>query len=276
MQSPNGGVVTATALVIGAVAVGAAASGTKLKLQCGVLCRRRTSAMAKDTRRDFFADALRKLGDRAADKMLDRMSVVSSVWSKQQANEKTPEPVLEPGLLHDQGAGHYDRPWFRPPGAAPEAEFLDMCSRCRICVDVCPEMCIVPAQRHMGAPLGTPILFPNEAPCTLCGDCMDACPSGALLPIPGEFARIGLAHISEQTCIAYGEEHCTICHDACPVVPNAVVFPEDYHGTSPLIDPAACTGCGLCVTPCPTQPKSVEVRLRPIELIDGFSDKQEE
>ncbi len=230
--------------------------------------------MARDTRRDFFADALRKLGERAADRMLDRMSVVSKVWDDKSSGDLDQIDDTEPETA--ESFGQYDRPWFRPPGAVPEAEFVEMCTRCRICVDVCPEMCIVPAQKHMGAPLGTPILFPNEAPCTLCGECMDACPSGALLPIPGEFARIGLAYIIEQTCIAYGEEHCTVCHDACPVTPNAVVFSEDYHGTSPVIDTAACTGCGLCVPPCPTTPKSVEVRLRPIEYLDGAPDDRRE
>lgn len=225
--------------------------------------------MAKDSRRDFFAEAVRKLGEKAADRVLNQISKVEGVWKPPSPPSDHQQATDDPAPLPaDRAAGFYDRPWFRPPGAVPEAEFLDMCSRCRKCVDVCPVFCIVPAQKHMGAPLGTPILFPNEAPCTLCGDCMDICPSGALLPVPKEFVRIGLAHISEQTCIAYGEDHCTKCHEACPVLPNAVVFPDDYPGTSPIVDPALCTGCGLCVPSCPTTPKSIEVRLRPVDLAD--------
>lgn len=220
-----------------------------------------------DNRRGFFADALKAAGEKAADGVLSKLRSVGQTWG---------EPLV-PELDHDAAsvtdeyvpiAGHesYDRAWFRPPGAIRESEFLEMCSTCRKCVDVCPEYCIVPAQSHMGAPLGTPILFPNDAACTLCSKCMDVCPSGALLPIPVEFVRIGLAYISEQTCIAYTHEHCSSCHEACPVVPNAIKFPEDYFATSPWVDVDACTGCGLCVKPCPTGPKSIEVRLRPLDL----------
>lgn len=222
-----------------------------------------------DNRRGFFANALRSAGEKAADRVLGKLRRAGDHWGEDFLPK---EPGEGGGAGHapvsPEGARNYDRPYFRPPGAVRESEFLEMCSRCRKCVDVCPEYCIVPAQSHMGAPVGTPVLFPNDAACTLCGDCMDVCPSGALLPVPAEFVRIGLAHISEQTCVAYTTEHCSLCHDACPVVPNAVRFPEDFFGTSPWIDADACTGCGLCVKPCPTSPKSVEVRLRPLEL-DG-------
>jgi ferredoxin len=218
-------------------------------------------------RRGFFTEALRAAGEKAADRVIGKLRRAGDTWGENFVPSDRGGPVAsEPEPITHAGAGNYDRPYFRPPGAVREAEFLEMCSTCRKCVDVCPEYCIVPAQSHMGAPVGTPIMFPNDAACTLCGDCMDVCPSGALVPVPADFVRIGLAHISEQTCIAYTSEHCSLCHEACPVVPNAVRFPDDFFGTSPWVDADACTGCGLCVKPCPTSPKSVEVRLRPLEL----------
>lgn len=231
-----------------------------------------------DGRRSFFADTMRRVSDKAADTILSKLHSASETWGEAFVPGQDQADSGDSWSEQFWSGAAFDRPYFRPPGAVREAEFVEMCSTCRKCVDICPAYCIVPAQSHMGAPLGTPIMFPNDAPCTLCGKCMDVCPSGALLPIPTEFVRIGVAHIIEQTCLAYADQHCTKCHDACPVTPNAVRFPEEFHGTSPWIDPKLCTGCGLCVHPCPTQPYSIEVRLRPYELdvaLDDLSDGEQ-
>ena len=52
------------------------------------------------------------------------------------------------------------------------------------------------------------------------------------------------------TCqVTPGEgETCSRCVDTCPFPEEAVVIREGYY---PRIDPAVCTGCGLCVEPCP-------------------------
>jgi len=227
-----------------------------------------------DPRRDFLARMLKKAADKATDGLADRLSVFG-LPQDAPAHPQSARAVKPPPTQSALSGFTYDRPWFRPPGAVPEAEFLDTCSRCAKCVEVCPEYCIVPAQAHTGAPRGSPIMYPNEEACTLCGKCMDACPSGALLPVPRELIRIGIARINEQTCIGWGEHHCTACHDACPVEPNAISFPEGFEGTSPRVDIDACTGCGLCVRPCPTGPKSILVHLRPIQL-DLEEDEQEQ
>ncbi|NUQ35196.1 MAG: 4Fe-4S dicluster domain-containing protein [Planctomycetaceae bacterium] len=228
-------------------------------------------------RREFFRQTFTNLGGHAArvvDRALETTGIAKKLTQPVQSVEQEPK-LYRPANLHD-------REHFRPPGATHEAEFLDMCSRCRRCVDVCPEHCLfvagdansltrvklddVTRTRALGVAAGTPVMFPNARACTLCGDCVDACPSGALLPTPREFVRIGLAAIKARTCIAFGEEHCTRCHDACPVTPNAVTFPGGYYGSSPEVDTDACTGCGQCVPVCPTSPKSIEVFPRPLAL----------
>jgi len=225
-----------------------------------------------DARRVFLRGLLQDAGEIAADRALN---ILAKVGIKHEDEEDAGPRHLDQldvtritsfAAETELGEEYFDRPYFRPPGAMAEAEFLDTCSRCRKCVDACPEYCIVPAQSaRMGAPEGTPLLFPNESACTMCGECMHVCPTGALVPIPEEFIRIGVARISPITCIAHGEDHCTACHDACPVVPNAVTFPGGIVGSSPEVNRDTCTGCGLCVSPCPTEPKSIVVMLRGVD-----------
>ncbi len=171
--------------------------------------------------------------------------------------------LLYGGVEDDISAPKYldmhGRTFFRPPGALAEAEFLETCSRCKKCVEACPEQVITPAQAHMGAPLDTPILMPNIGPCTLCGDCMDICPTGALKPTPVGEVRIGIAVVEPRTCLGYLGQDCTACREACPLEPNAI----NFDGKAPKVDSRVCTGCGLCVKVCPTEQPSIVVLPRP-------------
>ncbi|MNR82030.1 quinol dehydrogenase periplasmic component [compost metagenome] len=75
--------------------------------------------------------------------------------------------------------------WLRPPGALPEAEFLQACTRCDLCVKICPHWALKVATRHDAPPLGTPFLHDPEAnACARCPDqpCISSCPTGALRP----------------------------------------------------------------------------------------------
>jgi ferredoxin-type protein NapG len=153
----------------------------------------------------------------------------------------------------------HGRQFFRPPGALHEDEFLDVCSRCAKCVDVCPERCLHPAREEEGPPVGTPVFRPNHIACTMCGDCMEACPTGALKPTPVGEMRMGIAVVEPDTCLGYQEQECRACYDACPLEPNAIAFDK----TKPKVDSRVCTGCGLCVHECPTNPPSIIVLPRP-------------
>lgn len=76
--------------------------------------------------------------------------------------------------------------WLRPPGALPEAEFLAACTRCDLCVKICPHWALKVATRHDAPPLGTPFLHdPAADACARCPEspCIHACPTGALRPL---------------------------------------------------------------------------------------------
>jgi ferredoxin len=67
---------------------------------------------------------------------------------------------------------------LRPPGALPEEEFLEACTRCDACLEACPRESIRRAGAESGEAIeGTPTIVPELQPCWLCLDlpCIAAC-----------------------------------------------------------------------------------------------------
>ncbi|MEX0759065.1 MAG: 4Fe-4S dicluster domain-containing protein [Tistlia sp.] len=55
-----------------------------------------------------------------------------------------------------------------------------------------------------------------------------------------------------QACLAERDVVCRSCGDACPEA--AIAFPLSLGGTPrPIVEAAACSGCGACVSACPTE-----------------------
>ncbi len=131
----------------------------------------------------------------------------------------------------------------RPPGALPEAAFEQACTRCDACIPACPPQVI---RRGSG---GFPEMDFSRAGCDFCGACQRACTPGALAGAPGFGAW--KAHIS-SSCLAQRGVDCRVCGDACDA--RALRFPPRRGGAPvPVLDLAACTGCGACVSGCPAQ-----------------------
>ena len=216
-------------------------------------------------RRSFLMSAVKSLG----------MAGIGGVlWGGHIVSSKASPPVL------------------RPPAALPEDRFLAKCVKCGLCVEACPYKALVLAVPGDKRPIGTPYFLPREKPCRMCREvpCLAACPTGALDPLlvqepdadnVGQFeinrARMGLAVIDRETCIAYWGIQCDACYRACPLLDKAITI--DYarndrtgkHAVmAPLVHSDACTGCGMCEHACVTKKASIFVL--PREIAMGSSD----
>jgi ferredoxin len=181
------------------------------------------------------------------------------------------------GLALLVGAGEVTaKAHVRPPGVLKESSFLADCNRCGRCLDSCPTqgLTAVSLLDLMGA--GTPQLsgycrvfdelsippVPGEFAnlvsggtiLTPCMKCVTACPTGALKFIDISTAKMGLASLRQETCLAWQDGTCNRCFDVCPV--KAVDEAAPYQ---PVVNPSKCIGCAQCNYVCPTSPKSIWV-----------------
>ena len=148
--------------------------------------------------------------------------------------------------------------FLRPPGALEERAFRDQCSRCGVCVAVCPADAIkIDSTTAIGN--GVPYIVAAEAPCVACDGlhCMQNCPSGALVFTPLVDIDMGTAEWRPNFCTrtTIGDD-CRICVDQCPLGAAALVLDEAGH-VKVIED--GCIGCGVCEHYCPTTPKSIVV-----------------
>jgi len=153
-------------------------------------------------------------------------------------------------------------PLLRPPGAAPEEEFLSLCCGIGACAESCPVDAIQLRPRADDPTARAPIIVPNDAACVVCEElaCMNACPSGALTPVLREAIRIGHARVDVETCLAWAgiDQNCDYCVDRCPLGAAAIDMEKTVHGKGPLVK-EGCIGCGVCEYFCPAQPAAIRV-----------------
>ncbi|MFZ9834459.1 MAG: 4Fe-4S dicluster domain-containing protein [Holophagaceae bacterium] len=168
---------------------------------------------------------------------------------------------------------------IRPPGALDELSFLSSCTRCDKCIEACPQDALIKADAKTGLAVGSPHIDPRRTPCFLCTElpCVTACPEGALVwptrLTQGGFNRsgpeavfIGTAEIASDLCLTYEAEgraasSCQVCVDRCPY-PNLAIkmeFNEEHTFAHPEVVSEFCTGCGLCVFGCPTDPAAIKI-----------------
>jgi len=175
---------------------------------------------------------------------------------------------------------------LRPPGALSEPDFLGKCIRCGQCVEACPYDTLELADAGSGAPAGTPRFEPRQVPCYLCQDipCTVACPTGALATdlvgaedgsgLDVNRARMGIAVMDFENCIAAWGLRCDACYRVCPLIDKAIIIEHSRNQRTgrhavllPRVQADACTGCGLCERACVVEKAAIFVL--PLDVAQG-------
>lgn len=145
-------------------------------------------------------------------------------------------------LLQGQIATRPDLPF--PPWALKSNEFINLCSRCGDCIQVCPQHIIKKNEQNL------PVIDFNVAECTFCTQCVDVCKTGSLSL--AEFIGSDpwpIKAVVNDVCVNYSGTVCQMCANACN--DDAIQFKLQVEGTIPVIDFESCTGCGACFKSCP-------------------------
>ncbi|MGD9717581.1 MAG: ferredoxin-type protein NapG [Sulfuricurvum sp.] len=177
--------------------------------------------------------------------------------------------------------------FLRPPGALGEKDFLSHCIRCGLCVEACPYDTLKLARAGDNVPVGTPYFKARQVPCYMCKDvpCVPPCPSGALdiklltnsqkeEKLDIGMAKMGVAVIDSDQCIAFWGIQCDACYRACPLINEAIVIDASrnvrtgkHAFMAPRVIPDVCTGCGMCEKACVTEKASIFVL--PLSIAKG-------
>lgn len=190
----------------------------------------------RDLLRGRFLGGIRKA---LADRIADRVEEVTAAGARAR-----PVP----------GARRVPLPVHRPPGAVPERQFLDGCTRCGACVDACPVHAIILAPGRFREAAGTPMIDAHTNACVMCADtpCITACEPRVLRA--DRPLKMGVAWIQPMHCLAHNGSFCTVCSERCPV-PGAIEVADG----KPRINDPACTGCGVCHQVCPAPINAVAI-----------------
>lgn len=139
---------------------------------------------------------------------------------------------------------------IRPPWAIEEARFMEACTRCGGCSEICPEN-IISADET-----GYPKVNFDNGECTFCGICLRACDDNALVFDATKPAWPIKAVISAE-CLSIQGVTCRTCMENCE--PRAITFRLATGGRAlPEINTNNCTGCGACFAPCPVKAISMQ------------------
>ncbi|MRI34775.1 ferredoxin-type protein NapF [Endozoicomonas sp. OPT23] len=155
-------------------------------------------------------------------------------------------------LLSGKFDCQYSQPVY-PPWSLATEQFLEKCSQCDRCIDVCPSEILF---RHSS---GFPEVDFSSGECTFCRQCLDVCPSQALVSQPAPWAL--KASISEK-CLTLSGIACQSCVDMCEV--KAITTEFSVTGIStPSLNQELCSGCGACYQVCPADALSFSCQAEP-------------
>lgn len=131
----------------------------------------------------------------------------------------------------------------RPPWAAPEDLFVELCTGCGDCIRACSSRLL---QQHRG---GYPQVRFERSECNFCGDCARACKTGALARAANQRPWQVMATIT-TSCLTTRGVVCRTCGEQCEY--DAILFRHEKPGIArPRLETKSCTGCGACFAACP-------------------------
>lgn len=147
---------------------------------------------------------------------------------------------------------------LRPPWALDDDNFIEQCIRCTQCVEACEENII-----HL-ADGGYPELDFSKGECTFCEACVDACAvqfkqaisigenvkkSPALLKTAGLESFYFDLKI-DDSCLSKQKILCQSCQEVCESQSIAMKWLSSIPIPEITLDD--CTGCGACISICPS------------------------
>lgn len=153
-----------------------------------------------------------------------------------------------PGERPEGRPGGWRKGAQRPPWT-DEAAVRNNCTSCGACISACPEKIL------LVGPAGTPALDFNRGACTFCGACAEAC-EDAVFRNTDEQPWTLVAGIGDACLLRKGVS-CRSCTDMCDE--RALRFDLRAGPVGAIeVNAASCTGCGACVSTCPTDAITLE------------------
>ena len=188
---------------------------------------------------------VRDSGDLTRRETLKGVAVLAAAEAVEKTTDGGFAPVSLPGVP--------DRPAaVLPPGAVDRKAFNVKCVACGLCIANCKGGCLS-ASTDLRR-FGQPEMDFRRGYCLIgCNySCGHVCPTGAINWIP-RLARknvhMGHAIWKKDLCIRVTDGvECMACSRKCPV--RAIHLVEGF----PVVDKAACIGCGACEHVCPARP----------------------
>lgn len=132
---------------------------------------------------------------------------------------------------------------IRPPWLTDETTFLENCTMCQDCVDVCDNKIIIKGSG------GYPQIDFSRGECTFCKQCAIACKENIF--DLNQSPPWNLQLITHQNCLALNRVVCRSCAEQCEL--DAFSFKLVVGGAAiPQVNLDLCNSCGACVKACPS------------------------
>jgi ferredoxin-type protein NapF len=131
--------------------------------------------------------------------------------------------------------------YIYPPYFNKKEGFLKCCDcKDKDCLNACNEKIIKIIDEK-------PTLDFTNSGCTFCDECAIKCKFGVLSLVHKKEKINAEMIINPGTCIAWNQTICFLCQDVCEEY--AIIYKGMFN---PVIDLEKCTGCGFCISVCPS------------------------